>query len=132
VNPLPPSKPASKRRAIIADDGEVEREFLHRVLTDLGWTVREFGDGASALQEFRKGPVELAALDWNMPGMDGIQVAKAMKASPGGSGTRILMVTGEGDLARIRSALAAGADEYLIKPASRESVVLKLTILGLT
>ena len=76
-------------------------------------------------------PVQLALVDWNMPEMSGIELVEAVRADPSFASLRIVMVTTETELSQVTKALEAGADEYLMKPFTRDDVVGKLELLGL-
>jgi two-component system chemotaxis response regulator CheY len=73
----------------------------------------------------------LVLVDWNMPEMTGIEFLKAVRSAPYSSTARILMITTETDLPQVVQALEAGADEYLMKPFTRDSVLAKLQLLGI-
>lgn len=119
-------------RAIVVDDSRAVRAILKRMLGDMGFTVSEAEDGRAALEVLAKtGPLDLALVDWNMPGMDGLQLIQAVRADRSMDGMRIMMVTTETDVERIVRALDVGANEYLMKPFSADAVTEKLALLGL-
>lgn len=126
-------------QAIVVDDSRAMRMLMGRLLKDIGFAVDEAGDGSEALDRLRervapqhpKGPVQLALVDWNMPEMSGIELVEAVRSDPAFSGLRIVMVTTETELSQVTRALEAGADEYLMKPFTRDDVVGKLELLGL-
>jgi two-component system chemotaxis response regulator CheY len=64
--------------------------------------------------------------------MDGLELVQALRADPSQTEVRVLMVTSETSLERVRRALAAGADEYVMKPFTREILAEKLALLGLS
>lgn len=127
-------------QAIVVDDSRAMRMLMGRVLKDIGFVVDEAGDGCEALDRLRErlgpddpnGPVQLALVDWNMPEMSGIELVEAVRSDPAFSSLRIVMVTTETELAQVSRALDAGADEYLMKPFTRDDVVGKLELLGLS
>ena len=126
-------------QAIVVDDSRAMRMLMGRVLKDIGFAVDEAGDGSEALDRLRErvtpehpqGPVQLALVDWNMPEMSGIELVEAVRSDPAFSSLRIVMVTTETELSQVARALEAGADEYLMKPFTRDDVVGKLELLGL-
>ena len=126
-------------QAMVVDDSRAMRMLMGRVLKDIGFIVDEAGDGSEALDLLRErltpehpnGPVELALVDWNMPEMSGIELVEAVRSDPAFSSLRIVMVTTETELSQVSRALDAGADEYLMKPFTRDDVVGKLELLGL-
>jgi two-component system chemotaxis response regulator CheY len=122
-------------QAIVVDDSRAMRMLMSRLLKDIGFEVAEAGDGSQALDSLRErlaqNPVQLALVDWNMPEMTGIELVEAVRSDPAFAGLRIVMVTTETELSQVSRALDAGADEYLMKPFTRDDVVGKLELLGL-
>jgi two-component system chemotaxis response regulator CheY len=122
-------------QAIVVDDSRAMRMLMGRLLKDIGFAVDEAGDGSEALDRLRErlsaDPVQLALVDWNMPEMSGIELVEAVRSDPAFSSLRIVMVTTETELSQVMRALDAGADEYLMKPFTRDDVVGKLELLGL-
>lgn len=121
-----------KRTALIVDDSRAMRLVIGRYLRELGYEVTEAGDGQAALDALRS-QVErpdIALIDWNMPLMSGLELVQAIRSEPRFSDVRVMMVTSETEGARVESALEAGADEYLMKPFTREILVEKLAVLG--
>ncbi|HEV7865303.1 MAG TPA: response regulator [Acidimicrobiia bacterium] len=122
-------------QAIVVDDSRAMRMLMGRLLKDIGFDVAEAGDGCQALDRLREhlagSPVQLALVDWNMPEMSGIELVEAVRADPAFASLRIVMVTTETELSQVSRALDAGADEYLMKPFTRDDVVGKLELLGL-
>ena len=119
-------------RALVIDDSAAVRKLLARILSDLGWSVCEAEDGTAALAHLEsEGPVELALVDWHMSPMNGYDFVRAVRAQELWSTTRLVMVTTESSLTSIVAALAAGADEYVMKPFTRDMLVDKLALLGL-
>jgi two-component system chemotaxis response regulator CheY len=122
-------------QAIVVDDSRAMRMLMGRLLKDIGFAVDEAGDGSEALDRLRErlaaDPVQLALVDWNMPEMSGIELVEAVRSDPAFSSLRIVMVTTETELSQVSRALEAGADEYLMKPFTRDDVLGKLELLGL-
>lgn len=123
------------QQAIVVDDSRAMRMLMGRLLKDVGFEVDEAGDGSAALDRLRErlaaNPVQLALVDWNMPEMSGIELVEAVRSDPAFAALRIVMVTTETELSQVTKALEAGADEYLMKPFTRDDVVGKLELLGL-
>lgn len=118
-------------RALVVDDSRAMRAMLRRILTDLGLDVVEAGNGVEGLQVLAEHPdVAVALVDWNMPEMDGLTFVKAMRRRREFAEIKVLMVTAENDMAKMARALLAGADEYAMKPLTREAIVEKLELLG--
>jgi two-component system, chemotaxis family, chemotaxis protein CheY len=119
-------------RALVVDDSRAMRAAMRRLMTDLEFEVTEAGNGQEALDLLaEQAPaIDLALIDWHMPVMDGITLVRAMQDDPTTFRIRTMMVTAETDIRRVLEALRAGADEYLMKPVTRDALVEKLQILG--
>jgi two-component system chemotaxis response regulator CheY len=123
-------------RALVIDDSRAMRRIVGSILEDLGFEVREAGDGREALDVLQEGQPEgwvpdLCCIDWNMPVMDGLQFVMATRANPAYRQVTLMMVTTESETGQIVKALAAGAHEYLIKPFTADALRDKLALLGL-
>ena len=118
--------------ALVVDDSRTIRLILGRILRELGFEVTEAANGHVALTHLEAGLApDVVLLDWNMPEMSGIDLVTALRQPPYSSPARVLMVTTETEIPQMVRALEAGADEYLMKPFTREAVVEKLELLGL-
>lgn len=118
-------------RAIVVDDSSAMRAILKMIMKKAGFEVLEAGNGREALEVLGKsGAVDLALVDWNMPEMNGFELIQAVRANHDYDKTKLVMVTTEADIDEVSKALAAGADEYIMKPFTREVVVEKLQMLG--
>jgi two-component system, chemotaxis family, chemotaxis protein CheY len=120
-------------RAIVVDDSRAMRSILRKLLSDLGFSeVLEAEHGRRALDELgAASPPDLALVDWNMPEMDGLELIGALRAERRYDRTKVMMVTSETSPRHIYEALKAGADEYAMKPVTREVIVDKLGLMGL-
>lgn len=116
--------------ALVIDDSRAMRMILGRMLRDLGFTVAEAVNGRDGLDELTAETPQLVLVDWNMPVMSGIEFLVAMRRPPYSSTAKVLMVTTESEVAQVIRALGSGADEYLMKPFSKEAVLDKLHLLG--
>ena len=118
--------------ALVIDDSRAIRLILRRMLSELGFEVDEAVDGRDGLAHLDAGlSPELMLVDWNMPEMTGIDFVAAVRQPPYSSTARVVMVTTETEVAQMIRALEAGADEYIMKPFTRDSIVEKLQLLGL-
>jgi two-component system chemotaxis response regulator CheY len=118
--------------ALAIDDSRATRTILRVILRPLGFEVAEAGDGREGLERLRGlGRPDVVLVDWNMPHMNGVDFSRAVRGDPHYGNLPLLMVTTEGDLARVSQALEAGASEYVMKPFTREVIVDKLHLLGL-
>jgi two-component system chemotaxis response regulator CheY len=117
-------------RALVIDDSRTVRAIIRSILQEMGMEVLEAGNGREALERLRQAPdLGLALVDWNMPVMDGLEFIKAVRAERAYDGLRLVMVTTEAEGEQVARALAAGANEYVMKPFTREVLVAKLTLL---
>ncbi len=120
-------------RALVVDDSTAIRRIIGRILKELGFEVFEAGHGKEALAQLAAiGIPELALVDWNMPEMNGYELLCTIRADPTYNNLCIMMVTTESEMSQMTKALEAGANEYLMKPFTKEMVAAKLEILGLT
>ncbi len=119
-------------RALVVDDSKAMRMILSRMLRALGFEVLVAENGREGLEVLeRAGEVAVALVDWNMPEMDGVEFVRRVNAERGASRPRLMMVTSEADIAKVTTALEAGADEYAMKPFDVEIIKEKLELLGL-
>jgi len=119
-------------RALVIDDSKAMRLILGRFLKAAGFEVREAIHGRDALTQLTEhGIVDLALVDWNMPEMSGIEFVQAIRADQAYVDMKLMMVTTESELGRVETALAAGADEYVMKPFTSDVLRDKLAMLGL-
>lgn len=118
--------------ALVIDDSKAMRSMLRRILNNAGIEVFEAGDGQEALDCLQRiQSIDLALVDWEMPGMDGYEFIRTVRANPIYLHLRLMMVTAESERDQIAEALAAGADEYIMKPFTRDAVLDKLKLLGI-
>ena len=119
-------------RALIVDDSKAMRSIVGRIVKQIGFEILEAANGLEGLEKLKTcGEVELILVDWNMHEMNGIEFLRAVRAQPGSSAFKMLMVTTASDLAHVNTALEAGANEYLMKPFTKEAMVSKLQMLGM-
>ncbi|MCB1739969.1 MAG: response regulator [Gammaproteobacteria bacterium] len=119
-------------RAMVVDDSKAMRRYLTSILSANDFEVSEAADGQDALQVLATmEPPELVLVDWNMPNMDGLQLVNAIRADKRYHATRLMMVTSETETSYVDQALAAGANEYVMKPFTEETIVEKLALLEL-
>lgn len=114
--------------ALLADDNLVTRTLLSETLRRLGHDVTAVEDGAAALAAFQARGTQVLILDWMMPGMDGLEVCRRIRTLPGGGEVFILMVTAREGTTAVSEALAAGVDDYLVKPVTPELLAARITI----
>ncbi|HEU5321155.1 MAG TPA: response regulator [Methylomirabilota bacterium] len=107
---------AEKRRVLVADDNEDSAETLSLLLQALGHEVRTVHDGRRAVEEAEAFRPDAALLDIGMPGLDGYEVARLIRATPWGRTVILIALTGWGQDEDVRRAHAAGFDRHLLKP----------------
>ena len=119
-------------QALVIDDSRAMRLILGRMLRDLGFQVTDATNGRDGLSQLEGGlSPSLILVDWNMPEMTGIEFVEAVRKPPYQSGAKVVMVTTETEVPQVRRALESGADEYVMKPFTKESIFEKLQLLGL-
>jgi len=108
------------------------RTILRKVMRSAGFDVVEGADGRQGLDALSSGPLpDVALVDWNMPGIDGLSFVHAVRDRPEYRPMTLMMVTTESEHNQIVRALAAGAHEYIIKPFTADAIIDKLNLLGL-
>jgi two-component system chemotaxis response regulator CheY len=102
------------------------------MLRGLEFEVVEAANGREAMERLQAlGKVDLALVDWNMPEMNGFEFVRAVRAEPMYDGVLLMMVTTETEMENVVRALAAGANEYVMKPFTQEVILEKLRIFGM-
>src|ERR1700737_5088987 len=107
-------------KILVAEDDPVARKISPGPLERLGWDVVTAKDGNAAWQVFEamKGSdaPELAVLDRMMPGLEGIDICRRLRATPGFERVYVILLTSRGDKEDLSDGLAAGANDYIAKP----------------
>ena len=103
-------------RVLVVDDNQDATETLQTLLESLGAEVAAAGNGRDALAQFERFEPDAVLLDIGMPGMDGYEVARRIRAMPSGGGTPLIALTGWGQQEDIRRCFEAGFDHHLVKP----------------
>lgn len=119
------------KSCLVVDDSKVIRKVARRILETMDFNVTEAGDGQEALIACRQSLPDVVLLDWNMPVMSGLEFLHAISAEMDTKKPKIVFCTTENDLAHIRAAIDAGADEYIMKPFDRDILENKLAQVGL-
>lgn len=122
-----------RQRALVVDDSQATRSMLATMLDDLGFDVEEACDGAEAIAVLRKGiTFDVLLVDWNMPNVDGVELVHAVRNDPFyNKQVRLVMVTSVDEPNLMEKALTTGANEYLMKPFTKEMLADKLTLIGI-
>jgi len=116
-------------RVLVVEDSPTARRVIARVAETRGHVVQAVGDAEEALDAHSREPFQLMIIDWQLPGMDGVELCRRVCAQPGGEAVGILIVTGRDRPEDIALALDAGATDYLVKPLEGDLIDLRLTIL---
>ena len=117
-------------QALVIDDSRAVRMIVGDILREQGFLVHEAGHGRDGLQKLLENPeVALILVDWNMPVMDGLEFIQTVRQSQAWNSVRIVMVTTETESEQVQKAINAGADEYVMKPFTKEVLIAKLTML---
>jgi two-component system response regulator MprA len=115
----------SERVLVIEDEARIA-QFIERGLIYEGYRVSVARDGHTGLTIARDNPPDLVVLDWMLPGLDGLEVCKRLRAA---SDVPILMLTAKDDIKDRVAGLDAGADDYLVKPFSVDELMARVRAL---
>ncbi|WP_449277100.1 MtrAB system response regulator MtrA [Leucobacter sp. GX24907] len=110
-------------RILVVDDDRALAEMLGMVLESEGFETESSADGEQAIVAFREYRPDLVLLDVMLPGLDGIEVCKAIRAD---SGTPIIMLTARTDTTDVVRGLEAGADDYVVKPFNPAELIARI------
>ncbi len=112
---------------LIVDDFSTMRRIIKNLLRDLGYTnTSEADDGTTALPMLQTGKFDFLVTDWNMPGMQGIDLLKAVRSDPNLASMPVLMVTAESKRDQIVEAAQAGVNGYVVKPFTAATLKEKI------
>jgi len=114
-------------KILVVDDFSTMRRIIKNLLRDLGFNnTQEADDGLTALPMLQKGDFDFVVTDWNMPGMQGIDLLKAIRADDELKRLPVLMVTAEAKREQIIAAAQAGVNGYVVKPFTAATLKEKL------
>jgi two-component system response regulator MtrA len=119
----PSVSPRTRGRILVVDDDAALAEMLGIVLRGEGFEPVFCGDGSTAVDAFRAAKPDVVLLDLMLPGMDGIDVCRAIRAE---SGTPIVMLTAKSDTVDVVVGLESGADDYIVKPFKPKELVARI------
>jgi len=118
--------------ALIIDDSRAMRAILKRILNKLDFKTSEAAHGLEGLERLAEhDDISICLVDWNMPEMNGYEFVKAVRADKTNADMWLMMVTTETEMSRVVKAMAAGANEYVMKPFTDDVIIDKLRLLGL-
>lgn len=114
-------------KILVVDDFSTMRRIIKNLLKDLGFTnVQEADDGSTALPMLQQGDFDFVVTDWNMPGMQGIDLLRNIRADDNLKHIPVLMVTAEAKKEQIVAAAQAGVNGYVVKPFTAATLKEKL------
>ena len=116
--------------ALVIDDSSAMRRILSRILKGIWFEISEDKDGQEALaclEQLRK--PDLVLVDWNMPKMNGLEFVCSVRSNPAYNNIRLMMVTTEITMNQVSKALDAGANEYVMKPFTKDVILEKLKLM---
>ena len=116
-----------KMRILVVDDFSTMRRIVKNLLVELGFSnISEADDGITALPILERGEIDFLVTDWNMPGMPGIDLLKAVRANENLAHLPVLMVTAEAKKEQIVEAAQAGVNGYVVKPFTANTLKEKI------
>lgn len=118
-------------KAMIVDDSGATRFILSKMMSELGYDVVQAKDGQDAFDKLGDNKdCTIALVDWNMPVMNGYDLVCKVRAENEYNGIKIMMVTTETEMTQVVKAIEAGANEYIMKPFTKEMILDKMKLLG--
>jgi two-component system, chemotaxis family, chemotaxis protein CheY len=121
---------ATARVCLIVDDSRVIRKVSSKIARSLGYVPVEAENGEEALARCKQAMPDLVLTDWNMPEMDGIEFVSKLRAIPTPKEPVVVFCTSNGEAKDIHAGIAAGADDYIVKPFDEAGLKAKLEKLG--
>jgi CheY-like chemotaxis protein len=118
------------RTCLIVDDSRVIRKVAAKIATSLGYVPVEAQDGHEGLARCKQSMPDLVLTDWNMPEMDGITFVTKLREIPTPKEPVVVFCTSNGEAQDIHDGIAAGADDYIVKPFDEAALRVKLEKLG--
>src|SRR5262245_57472518 len=116
-------------RVLIAEDEVVSRLLLESILREWDYEVVATSDGRAAWDALQAPDApRLAILDWQMPGLDGLEVCRRARATPATESLYLLLLTGKGGTENVVAGLRAGANDYIAKPFDLDELSARLSV----
>jgi two-component system chemotaxis response regulator CheY len=127
LNVLPEGALDKNMKVLVVDDFSTMRRIVKNLLRDLGFTnIQEADDGSTALPMLQNGNFDFVVTDWNMPGMQGIDLLKAIRADSSLAHIPVLLITAEAKKEQIIMAAQAGVNGYIVKPFTAGTLKTKI------
>ena len=117
-------------KCLIVDDAIAARMATRRLAEKLRLRVREAENGHAAMRHCLRRMPDIILLDWSMPGMDGYTFLQVLRRMPSGDKPKVIFCTARHDAHAIHQAIAAGADEFIMKPFDSDILASKLIQVG--
>ncbi|MGC3961405.1 MAG: response regulator [Verrucomicrobiota bacterium] len=121
-------------KMLVIDDSRPMRTLLAHIGKELSFTTAEACDGREGLNTLvtndPREPFDVVLVDWEMPQMNGLEFVQAVRRNQEFADLKVLMITTLNSMERVAMAIEAGANDYLMKPVSKEMVMEKMQILG--
>ncbi len=116
-----------KTKILVVDDMLTMRKIIMKILRELGFSeMVEAQDGNDAWTKIQAGGIGLVISDWNMPNCTGLEFLKKVRADKNLAKTPFVLVTAEAEKGQVAEAVTAGVDQYVVKPFTKEALVVKL------
>jgi CheY-like chemotaxis protein len=113
---------------LIVEDSDTIRRMLENAVERAGYSVTSVGDGLTAWDSFQKTTPPIVILDWQIPGLDGLEVCRRIREHHASDETFVLMITSRETDADLAAALAVGVDDYMTKPVGQAHLRARLQI----
>lgn len=119
-----------KIKILVVEDVLTTQVFLKRLLKNIGFeNISLAEDGDAAFYELKHNKFDLIISDWKMPNMDGMEFLKVVRKHPPHRDVPFIMLTGEAELGKVKEAMKAGVNQYVVKPISVEILKTKIEAL---
>src|SRR5262245_18674304 len=115
-------------KALVVEDDAAIRQLLQEVLMERGHDVSAVGDAETGWRLIQRHQFALMVLDWVLPGMDGLELCRRVRARRDGDASVVLTITARGTTGDLTAVLDAGADDYLAKPFDIAMLDVRLTV----
>jgi DNA-binding response OmpR family regulator len=123
---MPEENPSTTRVLVAEDDSVTSKLLVYRLSREPGFEVEHYPDGLDALDALSERDFDLAILDVQMPGMDGLGVLARMRADPRHVATPVIMLTSLGTEQDVVRGLESGANDYMVKPFSPAELMARV------
>jgi two-component system, chemotaxis family, chemotaxis protein CheY len=119
-------------RALVLDDSRAMRTILKGILSEVGFEVQEASTVRDAMTFLGGGTdFDLALVDWNLAEVNGLEFVRQVRSQRRFDTVKLMMVTTETEMSQVATAIRAGANEYIMKPFSKQAIADKLVLLGI-